>query len=81
MKLWDFFFAFGVHLCVLCAVAQLILIRDDLLRSSSPMKLLRTLPDLDAKAIISLCIRLVKMLPDELYDRLVRHTFDKRLYN
>jgi len=45
------------------------------------MKLLRTLPDLDAKAIISLCIRLVKMLPDELYDRLVRHTFDKRLYN
>ncbi len=44
------------------------------------MKLLRTLPDLKAKPVVALCIRLVRLLPDELYDRLARHPFDARLY-
>ena len=33
LKLWDFFFAFGVHLAVLCFIGQCLMIRDDLLRS------------------------------------------------
>lgn len=33
LKLWDFFFAFGVHLVVPCVVAQVILNREMLLKS------------------------------------------------
>lgn len=34
LQLWDFLFAYGPHLNILCIVAQLILIRDSLLESS-----------------------------------------------
>jgi cell cycle arrest protein BUB2 len=34
LKLWDFFLAFGVHLNVLCVVAQLHLIRAELLEEA-----------------------------------------------
>jgi cell cycle arrest protein BUB2 len=33
LQLWDFLFAYGVHLNVLCVVAQLVLIRDQILSS------------------------------------------------
>lgn len=33
LELWDFLLAFGVHLNVLCVIAQLLLIRDDLIVS------------------------------------------------
>jgi cell cycle arrest protein BUB2 len=33
LRLWDFLFAYGPHLNILCIVAQLILIRDQILRS------------------------------------------------
>ncbi len=35
LRLWDFLLAFGVHLNVLCVIAQLLLIRDDVMASSS----------------------------------------------
>ena len=35
LLLWDFLLAFGVHLNVLCVIAQLLLIRDDVMSSSS----------------------------------------------
>jgi cell cycle arrest protein BUB2 len=35
IKLWDFFFAFGFHLCVICIVAQVILIREKILKDSN----------------------------------------------
>ena len=35
LKLWDFLLAFGVHLNVLCVIAQLLLIRDEVMNSSS----------------------------------------------
>jgi cell cycle arrest protein BUB2 len=35
LRLWDFLLAFGVHLNVLCVIAQLLLIRDDVIASSS----------------------------------------------
>jgi len=34
LQLWDFLLAFGVHLNVLCVIAQLLLIRDDVMSSS-----------------------------------------------
>jgi hypothetical protein len=33
LQLWDFLLAFGVHLNVLCVIAQLLLIRDDVMAS------------------------------------------------
>ena len=33
LQLWDFLLAFGVHLNVLCVIAQLLLIRDELMVS------------------------------------------------
>lgn len=33
LQLWDFLLAFGVHLNVLCVIAQLLLIREDVMSS------------------------------------------------
>ncbi|KAJ3194388.1 hypothetical protein HK101_002861 [Irineochytrium annulatum] len=79
LRLWDFLLAYGVHLNVLCVIAQLMMMRDELVKSASPMKLLRTLPDLDARSIIGIAMRLVPELPEGLYDMLVRHPFGKLL--
>ncbi|KFH66650.1 hypothetical protein MVEG_07175 [Podila verticillata NRRL 6337] len=76
MQLWDFLLAWGIHLNIICIIAQMHLIRDDLMSHASPMKLLRIFPDLDADKIIGETIKMVKLLPDELYDLLVRHPYD-----
>lgn len=34
LQLWDFLLAFGVHLNVLCVIAQLLLMRDEVMASS-----------------------------------------------
>jgi len=75
LRLWDFLLAFGVHLNVLCVIAQLLLIRDDVMTSSSPMRLLRTFPPLEASPVIGIAVTLVRDLPTELYDELVRHPY------
>lgn len=33
LRVWDFFFAFGIHLNVISVIAQIVLIRDELLAS------------------------------------------------
>lgn len=107
MQLWDFLLAWGVHLNIICIIAQLHLNRSKLMTQArydeificfvllscmsglvcshvlcfldgvySPMKLLRIFPDLDANKIIRETIRMVKLLPDDLYDLLVRHPYD-----
>ncbi|RXW23353.1 hypothetical protein EST38_g2523 [Candolleomyces aberdarensis] len=76
LKLWDFLLAFGVHLNVLCVIAQLLLMRDDLMTSSSPMRLLRTFPPLEALPVVGIAVTLVRDLPADLYDELVRHPFE-----
>ena len=94
LQLWDFLLAFGVHLNVLCVIAQLLLMRDDLMASTrqvtranslyfqnwlifpSPMKLLRTFPSLDAPAVIAVTVTLVRDVPKDLYDELVRHPYE-----
>ena len=34
LQLWDFLLAFGVHLNVLCVIAQLLLVRENLMESA-----------------------------------------------
>ncbi|RMZ84895.1 hypothetical protein DV738_g397, partial [Chaetothyriales sp. CBS 135597] len=73
LKLWDFLFAFGVHLNIVCVVAQLILMKQKLYDSPSPTKLLRSFPHLDAKGVIALTLVIVRDLPDDVYAELVLH--------
>jgi cell cycle arrest protein BUB2 len=73
LKLWDFLFAFGVHLNVICVAAQLVLMKQKLYDSGSPGKLLRSLPMLDAAKIIEETLVIAKELPDELYAEVVVH--------
>jgi cell cycle arrest protein BUB2 len=91
LQLWDFLLAYGVHLNVLCVIAQLFLMRESLMSSqrcvilvtqilincsASPMKLLRTFPPLDARNIIGISVTLVRNIPAQLYDELTRHPWD-----
>ena len=73
LKLWDFLLAYGAHLNILCVVAQLLLMREDLLSAQSPMKLLRQFPPLNSKTIIKCAVSLVRLIPVELYNQLVDH--------
>ncbi|KAF7182039.1 hypothetical protein CNMCM7691_001427 [Aspergillus felis] len=73
LHLWDFLFAYGPHLNILCIVAQLIRMRDTILESPSPNKILRSFPPLDAKEIIALTVLIVRKIPDALYAELIDH--------
>ncbi|KAI5282815.1 hypothetical protein KEM54_002550 [Ascosphaera aggregata] len=73
LHLWDFLFAYGPHLNVLCIVAQLLRMRDILLASESPNKLLRSFPSLNAREIVTLTTFIVRKIPDGLYAELVDH--------
>jgi cell cycle arrest protein BUB2 len=43
--------------------------------SGSPMRLLRTFPPLEALPVIGIAVTLVRDLPAELYDELVKHPY------
>lgn len=73
LRLWDFLFAYGPHLNILCIVAQLIMMRADLLGSQSPNKLLRSLPTLQSDQIKRTALAIVKMIPDDVYADIVTH--------
>ena len=44
----------------------------------SPMRLLRTFPPLEALPVIGIAVTLVRDLPTDLYDELVRHPYAVR---
>lgn len=44
--------------------------------NSSPMRLLRTFPPLEALPVIGIAVTLVRDLPSDLYDELVRHPYE-----
>ncbi|KAF2403821.1 TBC-domain-containing protein [Trichodelitschia bisporula] len=73
LALWDFLLACGVHLNVVAVVAQLVLIREQVLGAESPNQILRSFPPLQAGKIKALTISFVARLPDELYRRLIEH--------
>ncbi|KAI8999308.1 bub2 protein [Gaertneriomyces semiglobifer] len=80
LQLWDFLLSYGIHLNILCIISQLMLMRPQLISSAQPMKLLRRLPELNAREIIKHALTLVQRLPEDLYDMLVRHPFDAGVY-
>jgi len=73
LRLWDFLFAFGPHLNVLCIVAQLLLLKDQLLGSPSPGKILRSFPQLKSEEVIKMTLLIVRELPEDIYDEVVQH--------
>ncbi|KAL8666717.1 MAG: hypothetical protein Q9202_001255 [Teloschistes flavicans] len=73
LQLWDFLFAYGSHLNILCICAQLISMRETLLTSPSPTKLLRSFPPLQAKPIIDLTVSNLRKIPADIYEELVHH--------
>ncbi|KAK5663669.1 hypothetical protein OQA88_4100 [Cercophora sp. LCS_1] len=73
LRLWDFLFAYGPHLNILCIVAQLILIRTKIMESPSPNKLLRSFPALQADQIKAATLTIIKMIPDDVYAEIVAH--------
>ncbi|KAI8379165.1 rab-GTPase-TBC domain-containing protein [Radiomyces spectabilis] len=77
LQLWDLMLACGTHLNILFIIAQLALIRKELMDCSSPMKILRKLPNLQAQPIIKIALASCKKLPPDLYDKLVRHAYDE----
>ncbi|KAI0195963.1 rab-GTPase-TBC domain-containing protein [Astrocystis sublimbata] len=73
LRLWDFLFAYGPHLNILCIVAQLIMMRNELLGSSNPNKLLRSFPTLQADQIKAHALAIIKMIPDDVYEDILNH--------
>ena len=71
--IWDFLVAYGAHMNILCIIAQLIMMREQLLSSPSPMSLLRKFPSMKADKIKSLAISFLPSLGDDLYNELVAH--------
>ncbi len=73
LKLWDFLFAFGVHMNLVCVVAQLLMLKDKLIAEPQPGKILRNFPNLDADEVVKMSVFIVKDLSEELYRDVVMH--------
>ncbi|KAG9238339.1 rab-GTPase-TBC domain-containing protein [Amylocarpus encephaloides] len=73
LRLWDFLFAYGAHLNILCIVAQLVILRNSILSSPSPTKILRSFPPLQAETIIEVTLTIVKKIPDDVFSEIVSH--------
>ncbi|KAK8924814.1 hypothetical protein H634G_06003 [Metarhizium anisopliae BRIP 53293] len=73
LRLWDFLFAYGPHLNILCIVAQLTIMRSQILQSPSPNKVLRSFPALNSDLIKSVTIGIIKKIPDDVYSEIASH--------
>jgi len=73
LRLWDFLFAYGAHLNILCIVAQLVILRKSILDSPSPTKILRSFPPLQAEMIKELTLTLIKKIPNDVYAEIIDH--------
>ncbi|MCJ1404680.1 hypothetical protein MMC11_007906 [Xylographa trunciseda] len=73
LYLWDFLFAYGVHLNILAIVAQLVLMREEILAADRPGTVLRGFPPLRAKRVVQLAVSFVGMVPAAVYEELVAH--------
>ncbi|KAB8299207.1 hypothetical protein EYC80_001303 [Monilinia laxa] len=73
LRLWDFLFAYGAHLNILCIVAQLVILRNSILSSPSPTKILRSFPPLQADTIKEVTLTIITKIPDDVYAEIVFH--------
>ncbi|KAI0175659.1 TBC-domain-containing protein [Hypoxylon sp. FL1284] len=73
LRHWDFLFAYGPHLNILCIVAQLVMMRTELLTSINPNRLLRSFPALRAEQVKRTALAIIKMIPDDVYAEIVKH--------
>ncbi|KAI7833957.1 rab-GTPase-TBC domain-containing protein, partial [Kickxella alabastrina] len=73
VRLWDFLLAFGVHLNVVCIVAQLLSMRELLVTTSAPMAFLRSWPPLRAESVIGRTREIYERLPEDLKRRIKLH--------
>ncbi|KAI1645711.1 TBC-domain-containing protein [Daldinia loculata] len=73
LKHWDFLFAYGPQLNIVCIVAQLIMMRNELITSLNPNKLLRSFPALRAEMIKRTALAIIRMIPDDIYADIIRH--------
>ena len=79
LVLWDFLIAYGPHMNILCVIAQLIMMREQLMAAASPMSLLRKFPPLKGARVKQLAISFVPAVGKDLYDLLARHCWDESL--
>lgn len=79
LVIWDFLVAYGVHMNVLCVIAQIILMREQLMHTQQPMVLLRKFPQLKGKRVTEIAVSFVPSLGKELYALLARHAWDHSL--
>ncbi|KAJ2895770.1 CDC16 protein [Coemansia aciculifera] len=77
--LWDFLLAFGVHLNVVCIVAQLAQMRELLLTTTTPMAFLRAWPSLRAESVIRRTREIYESLPERLRQCIRLHAIDKEM--
>ena len=80
LRLWDIMIAYGAHLNIVFAVANLILVRNIILMNSPAQnqKLINTgvgMPPLKASLLITLSMHLLNRLPGDLYAQLVLHPY------
>ncbi|KAL2759221.1 hypothetical protein ACRALDRAFT_1062243 [Sodiomyces alcalophilus JCM 7366] len=73
LRLWDFLFAYGTHLNILCIVAQLMGMRDQLMNSPNPNRLLRALPSLQADKVVERTLWIIERIPDDTYAAIATH--------
>lgn len=82
LKLWDVLFALGVHMNVIFVVAHMILMRNVLLKGNhqllqSTLCVHKNVLPMKANLIISLSLHIVQKLPNDVYDRLECHPYNK----
>ncbi|KAH7831417.1 Tre-2/Bub2/Cdc16 (TBC) domain-containing protein C [Monocercomonoides exilis] len=77
MIVWDFLLSHGVHLIVVCVCARYILLKEKIFEVTkagmSKMTYMPELRQLKARDIIHKTMEMIKLIPDELFDRLVKH--------
>ena len=79
IKLWDFLIAGGFHLNLFAIVGQIVMSRNDILASDSPMKIIKHWL-LDSKRVVETIQKIVNMVDDELYDVIIKHMNDPFIY-
>jgi len=74
LYLWDFLFAYGVHLNILAIVAQLVIVREELLATERPGAVVgRGFPALQGRRVVRLAVSFVPMVGEGVWREVVEH--------